>query len=409
VNAALRYLALAGPTAAGKTAAALTIAREQEVEIISVDSALVYRGMDIGTAKPNRAELAAVPHHLINIRDPLQPYSAAEFVTAARALIGDIAARGKLPLLVGGTMLYFKALLDGIDAMPKADAGVRAVIEMEALEKGWSALHAELALVDPVTAARLNPADSQRIARALEVFRLSGQPLSSFHTRQPALTDIELASSSLRLPRRCHPLHQTAPVVIASEARQSMATALAPQHGSPRRCTPRDDGSRYVCDCAPELVARNDDRKGADQSLLISLEPQDRAWLHQRIAERFDAMLATGFIDEVKALRARGDLHADLPSMRCVGYRQAWEYLDAHEARGVDAHGARQLDDRSALADLRNKGIFATRQLAKRQLTWLRSMPQRRVVACDAPDAIDKVLALAQSFVQDTSLPADAR
>ena len=173
---------------------------------------------------------------------------------------------------------------------------------------------------------------------------------------------------------------------------------MALQNGSPRRCAPRDDGSRYVCGCVPELVTRNDDRKWADQSLLISLEPKDRAWLHERIAERFDAMLAAGFIVEVKALRARGDLHADLPSMRCVGYRQAWEYLDAHEARGVDAHGARQLDDRSALADLRNKGIFATRQLAKRQLTWLRSMPQRKVVPCDAPDALDQVLALARDF-----------
>lgn len=335
VKTALRYLALAGPTASGKTAAAMAIARQCEVEIISVDSALVYCGMDIGTAKPTPDELAAVPHHLINIRDPLQPYSAAEFVTAAHSLIADISARGKLALLVGGTMLYFKTLFDGIDAMPAADVGVRAAIQLEAIEKGWPALHAELALVDPVSAARLKPADSQRIARALEVYRLSGQPLSSFHTRTTAV-------------------HQT-------------------NHEPDRQRDPR-----------------NDDRKSADQSWLISLEPQDRAWLHQRIAVRFDAMLAVGLVDEVKALRARGDLHADLPAMRCVGYRQVWQYLDAIEARG--------LDDKPALAALRNKGIIATRQLAKRQLTWLRAMPQRQVVRCDAPDALDQVLALARDF-----------
>jgi len=323
----LRYLALMGPTAAGKTAAALALARSHAVEIISVDSALVYRGMDIGTAKPTGAELALVPHHLINIRDPMQPYSAAEFATDARALIADITERGKLPLLVGGTMLYFKALADGLDAMPKADAGVRAAIEVEAREKGWSAMHAMLALVDPVTAERLHPADSQRIARALEVFRLSGQPLSSFHSRPSAS---------------------------------------------------RDAGT-----------------------LLISLEPQSRAWLHQRIAERFDAMLKAGFLDEVKALRARGDLHADLPAMRCVGYRQAWQYLDA-----LQVHEAER---RWPLSELRDKGIAATRQLAKRQLTWLRAMPTRQVVVGDAPDAVAQVLRLAHSFVQgepiDASLP----
>jgi tRNA dimethylallyltransferase len=305
----LRYLALAGPTASGKTAAAMAVARQQPVEIISVDSALVYRGMDIGTAKPSLAELATVPHHLINIRDPLQAYSAAEFVSDARALIADITARGKLALLVGGTMLYFKALRDGLDAMPAADAGVRTALEREAAQRGWPALHAELIRVDPVTAARLKPGDAQRISRALEVFRISGQPLSSFHTARAA---DERADS-------------------------------ADQHG-----------------------------------LLISLEPTERSWLHQRIAERFDAMLAMGLLDEVQALRARGDLHADLPSMRCVGYRQAWEALE-----GV-----------SPINELRDRGIFATRQLAKRQLTWLRAMPARRVVACDAPDALNQVLAM---------------
>ena len=310
----VKYVAIAGPTASGKTAAAMAIAKEHAVEIISVDSALVYRGMNIGTAKPTAAELALVPHHLINIRDPLHAYSAAEFVLDAELLISDITARGKLPLLVGGTMLYFKALFDGLDAMPKADPRVRAVLALEALEKGWPALHAELADVDAVTANRLAPNDSQRISRALEVFRISGQPLSSFH-------------------------QQSAIKKIASYARNTGA------------------------------------------GVLISLEPSERSWLHSRIAERFDAMLAAGFINEVKALRARGDLHPDLPSMRCVGYRQAWEALDG----------------KTPMAELRDKGIFATRQLAKRQITWLRSMPQRRIVPCDAPDALSHVLAHVKS------------
>lgn len=309
-----KYIAIAGPTASGKTGAALAIARHYPVEIISVDSALVYRGMDIGTAKPTPAELAGAPHHLIDIRDPLHAYSAAEFVLDARQLIDDIRARGKLPLLVGGTMLYFKALFDGLDAMPGADAALRAALAGEAAAKGWPALHAELARVDPVTAARLAPNDSQRISRALEVFGLSGQPLSFFHQRS-----------------------------------------------------------------APENIATHDRNQGAEA--LISLEPSDRAWLHDRIAARFDAMLAAGFLDEVRALRARGDLAPDLPSMRCVGYRQAWEVLDGS----------------SPMKDLRDKGIFATRQLAKRQITWLRSMPKRHVVHCDEPDATRKVLDLVKA------------
>ena len=310
----MKYVAIAGPTASGKTAAAMAIAKEHEVEIISVDSALVYRGMDIGTAKPTAAELALVPHHLINIRNPLHAYSAAEFVLDAELLISDITARGKLPLLVGGTMLYFKALFDGLDDMPKADPRVRAVLALEALEKGWPALHAELAEVDAVTANRLAPNDSQRISRALEVFRISGQPLSSFH-------------------------QQSATKNIAAYARNTGA------------------------------------------GVLISLEPSERSWLHNRIADRFDAMLAAGFVDEVKALRARGDLHPDLPSMRCVGYRQAWKALD----------------EKSPMAELRDKGIFATRQLAKRQITWLRSMPQRRIVHSDAPDALAQVMEYVKS------------
>ena len=307
-------IALAGPTASGKTAAALAIARHYPVEIISVDSALVYCGMDIGTAKPSAGELAAVPHHLIDIRDPLNAYSAAEFVQDAQRLIADISARGKLALLVGGTMLYFKALFDGLDDMPPADAAVRAVLADEAAAKGWPALHDELAQVDPVTAARLAPNDSQRISRALEVFRVSSQPLSFFHQRN-----------------------------------------------------------------ATKNIA--DNNHAASAATLISLEPADRAWLHGRIAQRFDAMLAAGFVDEVRGLRARGDLTPDLPSMRCVGYRQAWEALDGS----------------SPMSELRDKGIFATRQLAKRQITWLRSMPQRRVVACDDPKALEQVLALVKA------------
>ncbi|MCJ0762595.1 tRNA (adenosine(37)-N6)-dimethylallyltransferase MiaA [Variovorax terrae] len=316
-----RCIALAGPTASGKTAAALAIARHHPLEIISVDSALVYRGMDIGTAKPSHAELAAVPHHLIDIRDPLQAYSAAEFVADAQRLVGEINARGRLALLVGGTMLYFKALFEGLDPMPPADPAIRAALEAEAAKRGWPAMHAELARIDPATAARLPPADSQRIQRALEVFRVSGQPLSSFHAT--------------------------------------------------KKRAPEDQGTRTPT--------------------LISLEPQDRAWLHARIAQRFDAMLTAGFLAEMQALRARGDLSPELPSMRCVGYRQAWEVMDAHDARGMDAHSARGLD-RPALAELRDKGIFATRQLAKRQLTWLRAMPGRQVVACDAHDALPQVL-----------------
>ena len=297
------YVALAGPTASGKTAAALAVAREIPTEIISVDSALVYRAMDLGTAKPTAQERAQVAHHLIDIRDPLHAYSAAEFVRDASALIHQIHARGRLPLLVGGTMLYFKALADGLDAMPPADPAVRAILEQEAATHGWPALHAQLAIVDPATAARLAPADSQRIQRALEVYRISGLPLSHFH------------------------------------------------HGAARG--------------APQPAP-----------LLLSLEPAERAWLHTRIAQRFDAMLDGGFLEEVQTLRARGDLHPNLPSMRCVGYRQAWQALDGD----------------IPMAALREHGIVATRQLAKRQITWLRSMPQRSVIDCMQADVHARVL-----------------
>ncbi len=302
-------MALVGPTASGKTAVALALAAEFPVEIISVDSALVYRGMDIGTAKPSLAERQAVVHHLIDIRDPSQTYSAADFARDANALIGDIRSREKLPLLVGGTMLYVKALIEGLDDLPLANPGIRADIQKEAHDKGWPALHAQLALVDPPTAQRLPPHDAQRIARALEVWRITGKPMSSFF-------------------------------------------------GATRVAGPR--------------IA------------LLSLEPLDRAWLHGRIAQRFDSMLEKGLLQEVTALRKRGDLHADLPSMRCVGYRQAWEALDAVDA-GMPLHTAMRL--------LHERGIVASRQLAKRQLTWLRHMPERQVLACDSPSLVADVLA----------------
>jgi tRNA dimethylallyltransferase len=300
-------LCLAGPTASGKTAVALALAAQVPLEVISVDSALVYRGMDIGTAKPSTAERAQVPHHLIDILDPAHSYSAARFVADAQTLAAQVRARGRLPLLVGGTLLYFKALRDGLDEMPAADPAIRAAIDAEATARGWPALHAELARVDPATAARLAPGDSQRIQRALEVWRGSGRPLSHWQQRQQ------------------------------------------------RPATP-DDGSRAWP--------------------LISLEPRSRPWLHQRIAERFDAMLAAGLVDEVRALRERGDLHAALPAMRCVGYRQAWAALEGGD-----------------LARLREHGIAATRQLAKRQLTWLRPMA-RDTVPADDPDALQRAVAL---------------
>ena len=285
-----------GPTASGKTALAVHLVEHLPLEIISVDSALVYRGMDIGTAKPDTGTLAAAPHHLLDIRDPAETYSAAAFYGDARHLMAEITARGRVPLLVGGTMLYFRTLVHGLDDLPKADPALRKEIEAEAAARGWPALHAELARVDPVTAARLAPNDSQRIGRALEILRLSGLPMS---------TQLQLKSKPL-----------------------------------------------------PYRV------------LQLALLPSDRAVLHQRIAARFDAMLAAGLIDEVKVLRQRGALNADMPSMRAVGYRQAWAYLEG------------EID----LAQLREQGIAATRQLAKRQLTWLRSWPGAVELDCLAAE-----------------------
>jgi tRNA dimethylallyltransferase len=284
---------LMGPTASGKSAIALELAQRLPVEIVSVDSAQVYRGMDIGTAKPDAATRARVPHHLLDLIDPDQSYSAARFRADALAAIARIRSRGSVPLLVGGTMLYFKALREGLSRLPQADAWLRKELDDRAAAAGWPALHAELARVDPATAARLAATDSQRIQRALEVFRLSGMPLS-----------------------------------VLQDARQS--------------------------DDVPDFVA-------------IALVPSDRAELHRRIAARFDAMLAAGLIEEVRMLRRRFSLTGSMPSMRCVGYRQIWDVLEGAQTPG----------------DLRERGIAATRQLAKRQLTWLRST-QAQTLDCFA-------------------------
>ncbi|WP_461520418.1 tRNA (adenosine(37)-N6)-dimethylallyltransferase MiaA [Porticoccus sp.] len=284
---------LMGPTATGKTDLAVALREHLPVELISVDSALVYRNMDIGTAKPSAELLEAVPHRLINIRDPAEPYSAAEFVRDARQAMTEITASGRIPLLVGGTMMYFKALLDGLADMPSADPEMRRLIEQEAAEKGWPWMHRQLAEVDPEAAAELHPNHSQRIQRALEVYRTTGKPLSEFKREQ-------------------------------GEA----ASGLGP--------------------------IRN-----AYQVVQLALLPHDRSLLHRRIERRFKLMLEEGFEEEVRALYRRGDLHADLPSVRAVGYRQMWQYLEG------------QID----YVQMVEMALAATRQLAKRQLTWLRGWP----------------------------------
>ena len=289
-------ICLMGPTACGKTELALCLAQTLPVEIVSVDSALVYRGMDIGTAKPDLEQRARVPHHLIDILDPTERYSAARFRADALSCMAEITARGRLPLLVGGTMLYFRALKEGLDPLPQADARLRAEIDARAARAGWPALHAELARLDPSTAARLRPTDAQRIQRALEVCLVSGRPMSEL-----------LGGARNALPYRL---------------------------------------------------------------LEIALLPSDRAVLHRRIAQRFAAMLAAGFLDEVRRLRATYPLHPDLPSMRCVGYRQAWEHLEG------------DTDYASFVA----QAVAATRQLAKRQMTWLRSWQGAERFDCLRPD-----------------------
>ncbi len=272
-----------GPTASGKTDLAIRLRQQLPVELISVDSALIYRDMNIGTAKPDAAELAQAPHRLIDIRDPSQSYSAADFREDALKEMADIVAAGRIPLLVGGTMLYFKALLEGLSPLPQADPAIRAEIEQQAQEQGWLALHQELQQIDPVSATRIHPNDPQRLSRALEVFRISGKTLTELTQTQGET-----------LPYQVHQ---------------------------------------------------------------FAITPMDRAILHQRIEQRFDKMIKAGFEQEVRALYERGDLHPDLPSVRCVGYRQMWDYFDGN----------------CTLDDAVFRGICATRQLAKRQITWLRS------------------------------------
>ncbi|NOI25643.1 tRNA (adenosine(37)-N6)-dimethylallyltransferase MiaA [Vibrio mediterranei] len=302
-------LFLMGPTASGKTDLAIRLRQQYPVEIISVDSALIYKGMDIGTAKPDADELALAPHRLIDILDPAEAYSAADFRRDALNEIAKIHAEGKIPMLVGGTMLYFKALLQGLSPLPAANPEIRKQIEQEATEKGWQALHNELRAIDPVSAERIHPNDPQRLSRALEVYRISGKSL----------------------------------------------TELTETKGEP----------------LPFRVIQ------------FAVAPKDRALLHKRIELRFEKMIQAGFEDEVKALYAREDLHPDLPSIRCVGYRQMWEYLDGE----------------STLDDAIFRGICATRQLAKRQITWLRSWDD--LVWLDSEHVEDSMKTLTDAIASD--------
>ncbi|WP_417704670.1 tRNA (adenosine(37)-N6)-dimethylallyltransferase MiaA [Pseudomonas sp.] len=309
---------LMGPTAAGKTDLALELARVLPCDLISVDSALVYRGMDIGTAKPERVVLDAFPHALIDIRDPAESYSAAEFRADALAAMAESAARGRIPLLVGGTMLYYKALLEGLADMPSADPAIRAELEARAAVEGWEALHRELAEVDPQSAARIHPNDPQRLTRALEVYRVSGQSMTEHRLRQAA--------------------------------------------GNP-------DAGTSGAGQLPYTVAQ------------LAIAPAQRQVLHDRIAQRFRVMLEQGFVEEVEALRRRSDLHAGLPSIRAVGYRQVWEYLDGELSRD----------------DMVERGIIATRQLAKRQFTWLRGWENLHWLDSLACDNLSRALKYLES------------
>ncbi len=296
---------LMGPTASGKTDLAIKLREYLPCDIISVDSALVYRGLDIGAAKPSSRELALAPHRLIDIRDPAEPYSAADFRLDALREISDIVAKGRIPLLVGGTMLYFKVLFEGIADLPSADETIRAAIEKDAAQHGWPYVHEQLAQVDPESAKRINPNDPQRLQRALEVFRIAGKSMTSLQSAQDQLG------------------------------------------GPGRRGQP-----------APDFAFR---------TLQIAISPKDRIILHERIALRFRKMIDAGFIDEVRTLYQRDDLHNSLPSMRSVGYRQVWEYLDG----------------KLSYDEMIERGIIATRQLAKRQLTWLRSWPNLNWIYTD--------------------------
>ena len=306
----LPILCLAGPTASGKSATTHTLAQHWPIEVIVMDSATIYRDMDIGTAKPSTEEQAAIPHHLLDIRDPAESYSAAEFATDATRLIQEIRARGHYPVLCGGTMLYYKALREGLNDLPQADPAIRQQLDERAQEIGWPGMHEELTRIDPATAARLAPRDSQRIQRALEIFHISGKTMSDW-----------------------------------------LKDKAQPQEGS-------------------------------HQYVTMSLEPEDRSWLHKRIAVRYHDMIEQGLLQEVEKLYQRPDLHPGLPSIRCVGYRQLWSYLD----------GEVSLDQAIEQA------IAATRQLAKRQLTWLRSEPERQQFNCQNPQAAEQIVQAARQI-----------
>ena len=306
----LPILFLAGPTASGKSASTHILAQHWPIEVIVMDSATIYHDMDIGTAKPSAEEQAAIPHHLLDIRDPAESYSAAEFATDATRLIQEIRARGHYPVLCGGTMLYYKALREGLNDLPQADPAIRQQLDERAQEIGWPGMHEELTRIDPVTAARLAPRDSQRIQRALEIFHISGKTMSDW-----------------------------------------LKDKAQPQEGS-------------------------------HQYVTMSLEPEDRSWLHKRIAVRYHDMIEQGLLQEVEKLYQRPDLHPGLPSIRCVGYRQLWSYLD----------GEVSLDHAIEQA------IAATRQLAKRQLTWLRSEPERQQFNCQNPQAAEQIVQAARQI-----------
>lgn len=306
----LPILCLAGPTASGKSASTHILAQHWPIEVIVMDSATIYRDMDIGTAKPSAEEQAAIPHHLLDIRDPAESYSAAEFATDATRLIQEIRARGHYPVLCGGTMLYYKALREGLNDLPQADPAIRQQLDERAQEIGWPGMHEELTRIDPVTAARLAPRDSQRIQRALEIFHISGKTMSDW-----------------------------------------LKDKAQPQEGS-------------------------------HQYVTMSLEPEDRFWLHKRIAVRYHDMIEQGLLQEVEKLYQRPDLHPGLPSIRCVGYRQLWSYLDGEVSLDLAIEQA----------------IAATRQLAKRQLTWLRSEPERQQFNCQNPQAAEQIVQAARQI-----------
>ncbi len=306
----LPILCLAGPTASGKSASTHILAQHWPIEVIVMDSATIYRDMDIGTAKPSAEEQAAILHHLLDIRDPAESYSAAEFATDATRLIQEIRARGHYPVLCGGTMLYYKALREGLNDLPQADPAIRQQLDERAQEIGWPGMHEELTRIDPVTAARLAPRDSQRIQRALEIFHISGKTMSDW-----------------------------------------LKDKAQPQEGS-------------------------------HQYVTMSLEPEDRTWLHKRIAVRYHDMIEQGLLQEVEKLYQRPDLHPGLPSIRCVGYRQLWSYLDGEVSLDLAIEQA----------------IAATRQLAKRQLTWLRSEPERQQFNCQNPQAAEQIVQAARQI-----------